>query len=149
MKLRSLTIIFLFSLLNASVYAQCPIAEIVKNNKSKISPPYIYDGFNISNLNFDENVKTVHSEFTALKGQKYKLFICSSGFSEVVKIKISYKHPKKDETAKLFETTVGGPVDYYSFEPTQPGTYYIDYELPITSVGNSHKECVMLLISYK
>ena len=144
-------ILILFAIVSIKLplFAQCPIAEIVKNNKSKISHPYVYDGFNVSNLNFDDQERTVHSEFIALKGQKYKLYICSSGFSEVVKIKISYKHPKKDETARLFETTIGGLVDYYTFEPTQPGVYYIDYEVPTTSVGNAHKECVMLLISYK
>jgi hypothetical protein len=129
--------------------AQCPIAEIVKNNKSKITAPYVYDGFSVSNLNFDDKSKTIRSEFMALKGQKYKLFLCSSGFSEIVKVKIYYKHPKKDEVAKLFETTIGGLVDYYSFEPAQAGTYYIDYELPPTANPDSHKECVMLLISYK
>jgi len=142
---------FVTFLLFFAVYAkaQCPIAEIVKNNKSKIIAPYTYDGFSVSNLNFDSKEKTIRSEFTALKGQKYKLYLCSSGFSEIVKVKIYYKHPKKDEVAKLFETTIGGLVDYYSFEPMQAGTYYIDYELPVTANPDPHKECVMLLISYK
>lgn len=146
---KNIVLLVLFLIFTKITVAQCAIAEIVKNNKSKITSPYMYDGFSVCNLSFDDKEKTIRSEFVALKGQKYKLYICSSGFVEIVKIKIYYKHPKKDETARLFETTIGGPVDYYTFEPTQPGTYYIDYELPMGMGGNAHKECTLLLISYK
>ena len=56
-------ILILFAIVSIKLplFAQCPIAEIVKNNKSKISHPYVYDGFNVSNLNFDDQERTVHS----------------------------------------------------------------------------------------
>lgn len=145
---RFISVLSLITFIFNQSVAQCPIAEMVKNNKPKISSPYLYDGFSVCNLNFSDKEKTSRAEFIALKGQTYKLHICTSGFAETVKVKVYYKHPKKDELVKVVETTVGGAQSYFLFEPSQFGTYYFDYEVPVTS-ETPHKDCVLMLISYK
>lgn len=132
-----------------SASAQCKIAEIVKNNKPKITRPYLFDGFTTTYLQFNNQAKKVQSEFIALKGQKYKLHFCSSGFEEKVTVTIKLKaNPKKEELIVVSTTTIGGSNPNFTIDLEKHGTYFIEYDLPVTSLEIDHKECVMLLNSY-
>jgi hypothetical protein len=132
-----------------SASAQCKIAEIVKNNKPKITSPYLFDGFSTTYLQFNQQTKTVQSEFIALKGQKYKLHFCSSGFEEKVTVTIRLKaNPKKEELTIISTTTIGSTNPNFTIDIEKHGMYYIEYEIPVTALEIDHKECVMLLNSY-
>jgi acetylornithine deacetylase/succinyl-diaminopimelate desuccinylase-like protein len=129
--------------------AHSKIAEIVKNNKPKISSPYLFDGFATTYLQFNKQTKTVQSEFIALKGQKYKLHFCSSGFEEKVTVTIKLKaNPKKEELIVVSTTSIVGSTPNFTIDIEKHGTYFIEYELPVTALEIDHKECVMLLNSY-
>ena len=132
-----------------SASAQCKIAEIVKNNKPKITSPYLFDGFTTTYLQFNQQTKTVQSEFIALKGQKYKLHFCSSGFEETVSITIKTKeHPKKEELIVVSTASIGGANPTFTIDIEKHGTYIIEFSVPVSAIEIDHKECIMLLNSY-
>jgi hypothetical protein len=146
-KLFTLSLLFFFIVVSAS--AQCKIAEIVKNNKPKIVSPYIFDGFTTTYLQFNQQKKIAQSEFIALKGQKYKLHFCSSGFEETITITIKTKeNPKKEDLIVVTTATIGGTNPTFTFDIEKHGTYFIEFEVPVSAIEIDHKECIMLLNSY-
>ncbi|MCK6650734.1 MAG: hypothetical protein L6Q66_13845 [Bacteroidia bacterium] len=143
------TLIFTFILsLPHSLLAQCKIAEIVKNTKTKIEKPYLFDGFTTTNLSFTQQKRTVRSEFMAFKGQKYRLHFCSSEFEETVKVVIKQEQ-KNGTLVEVFTGSVSAANTYFSFDIEKPGTYFIDFEVPERTLEVDHKECVIMLNSYK
>ncbi|MBL7890307.1 MAG: hypothetical protein JNL24_12180 [Bacteroidia bacterium] len=131
-----------------SLLAQCKIAEIVKNTKTKIEKPYIFDGFTTTNLSFTQQKRSVRSEFMAFKGQKYRLHFCSSEFEETVKVVIKQEQ-KNGTLLEVFTGSVSAANTYFSFDIEKPGTYFIDFEVPERTLEVDHKECVIMLNSYK
>jgi len=130
--------------------AQCKIAELVKNNKSQIVSPYLFDGFSVTNLNFAQNSKLVKSEFVALKGQQYQLILVTSGFEEEIALQIVYKKSaESSEELLMKEMTLGGSTTQQLYEITKHGFYYFKYTIPKSSQEIDHKECVLLINSYK
>lgn len=143
------TLIFTFILsLPHSLLAQCKIAEIVKNTKTKIEKPYLFDGFTTTNLSFTQQKRTVRSEFMAFKGQKYRLHFCSSEFEETVKVVIKQEQ-KNGTLVEVFTGSVSTANTSFSFDIEKPGTYFIDFEVPERTLEVDHKECVIMLNSYK
>jgi len=144
---------FLLLLLTFSIQflaAQCKIAELVKNNKAQIVSPYIFDGFSVTNLNFSQTNKLVKSEFIALKGQHYQLILATSGFEEEVSLQIIYKKTvESSEELLMKEMTIGGSITQQLYEINKPGFYYFKYSIPKSSQEIDHKECVLLINSYK
>jgi hypothetical protein len=141
------TFLFLFFFtLNSAVQAQCKISEIIAQGKIKISEPYLYDGFVITEFILDKETKTMQTKFIALKGQQYKLYFCTSGFDE--ELNISLKSDDSDD--KLFDQKANK--DCIIFELNKAGNYTIEYQVPLAEnaeYGNIKNECVVMLISYK
>jgi hypothetical protein len=127
------------------------VSRIVAEGKLEIDPAYLYDGFTLSNFTMDAKLKKQQIEFTALKGQKYKLYFCNSGFAEEVTISV-FKHEKE---GKLSTDLLGANTikdQYIEFDLAKSGNYTIEYTIPVcenAEYGNTKSECIVLLISYK
>lgn len=147
----SLSILFIgvLALSSQKVLAQCNAKQIMKGCKPNVHPPYKYDSYVISELTFDTKPQTIEVVFTAFVGQKYKLVFCSSGFDEQVKLDI-YNKPNRTKTGrkKLYDNSQGIDSNFWTFEPSKAGKYYIDYEVPPSLDGKQKKGCVVLLVSY-
>ncbi|MDQ3046909.1 MAG: hypothetical protein M3R27_05120 [Bacteroidota bacterium] len=130
---------------NSAAFAQCKLAGIINENKMKIPKPFKYDGFNLSNINFDSENHKIRSEFMAFKGQKYNLVICTSGFEEQVSITVL---DKDHSNFKLTEKILGGKENSWSFEPQKAGSYTIVIDFPPSETGVEHKECIVMLIGF-
>ena len=132
-----------------NVYAQCKAKQIMKGCKPNVPKPYKYDSYAISDFTFDKKAKSVEVEFTAFQGQKYKLIFCSSGFDEAVKMNIYDKSNRiKLGRTKLYDNSQGIDNNFWSFEPSKSGNYYIDYDIPPSTDGSVKQGCVVMLIGY-
>ena len=139
--------IILFICFNQHAFSQCNAKQIMKDSKPNIPKPYKYDSYAISEFIFDNTEKNVEVIFTAFTGQKYKLIFCSSGFEEPVKMNIYNKSVRvKKDRKKLYDNAEGIDNNFWSFEPTKSGNYYIEYSIPKSLNGKVKKGCVVLLI---
>lgn len=143
---------FFFSVIvSQSGSAQCKVSQIVEGAKLKIDADYLYDGFSLSNFQMNDKVKHMQVEFTALKGQQYKLYFCNSGFEEEVKVSV-FKTEKNGESGPDLLGTVTKKDAYLIFEVMKTGTYTVDYTIPVcenAEYGMVKDECMVMLISYK
>ncbi len=129
------------------VLAQCKDRKIEKACKPMMKP-FSVDGYGSNALPFDSLAKTVHVDFTAFPGEKYKLVFCASGFQEEVKIEIYDKSDRIKTRTKVFEKVVGGTEQNAMFEPKKSGNYYIEYKVPAVDKAAAKNECIVLLIGY-
>jgi hypothetical protein len=144
----SIILLFAGSLLG-SLHAQCNAKEIAKKCKSNLKP-FSYDGFADNSFTFKDKAQTISVEFTAYAGQSYKLVFATSGFKEEVKVNIYDKNKNNPKRQKVYDSANGIDNLFWSFEPSKTGTYYIEYEVPPASEGDSGKiGCMVLLIGYK
>jgi hypothetical protein len=123
----------------------------VENGKLEIDPEYLYDGLSLSNFTMDTKSKRVQVQFTALKGQRYKLYFCNSGFTEEVKVSV-FKEEKdgKQSIDLLGATTLKD--QFIELALAKAGNYTIDYTIPAAEnaeYGMTKNECMVVLISYK
>jgi hypothetical protein len=147
-------IIFLFLFLvclNKPADAQCKVSKVVENGKIKIDPAYLYDGFTLTNFTMNDKAKRMQVQFTALRGQHYKLYFSNSGFPEDVKISVF----KEEKDGKLSADLLGQK-DFkdkvIEFEIIKSGSYTINYEIPVcenAEYGMTKNECIVMLISYQ
>ena len=96
--------------------------------------------FNIDLLN-----QNIPLEFVAFQNQKYKLIFCSSKFEESVLISIYNKATPDIKEEKAINATSSS----WTFEPKDPGTYSIIYEIPPSNTDVAHKACILMLIGFK
>ncbi len=131
-------------------FAQCKAKQIMKSCKPNIKPPYKYDSYVVNEFTFDAKAKTVEVQFCAFQGQKYKIVFCSSGFEEPLTMNIYDKSfHVKNNRHKVFDNSQGIDNNFWSFEPTKSGNYYIEYDVPVSSTPGVVKTgCVIMLISY-
>jgi hypothetical protein len=143
-----LLIIIPFTFFTDLLFAQCNAKQIMNECKPNIPKPYKYDSYAISEFKFNDKEKNVEVVFTAFAGQKYNLIFCSSGFDEQVEINIYDKtnHIKKGRK-KLYDNSEGIDNNFWWFEPTKSGNYYIEYNVPKSIDGSQKKGCVVILIS--
>ena|SRR6218665_508621 len=136
----------------SSAKAQCSVSNIVETNKVKIAPPYLYDGFALTQFTMDEKTKTMRTEFMALKGQEYRLYICTSNFDDTLSVSVyDTKKMEKGEREEIFnaKTKKGEPL---VFDVLKKSMYTIEYSIPVcenAEYGVTKNECVIVLISYK
>ncbi|MEO6902884.1 MAG: hypothetical protein ABI315_06990 [Bacteroidia bacterium] len=143
-----LLFIISFIFYNDSIFAQCHAKQIMNECKPNIPKPYKYDSFAISEFAFNNIEKNIEVVFTAFVGQKYKLLFCSSGFQEQVEINIYDKTNRvKKGRKKLYDNSEGIDNNFWWFQPTKSGNYYIDYNIPKSIDGKEKKGCVVILIS--
>ena len=142
----------LFFFASLQLRSQCSVSHIVESNKVKITPPYLYDGFVISQFTMDDKSKTLKTEFIALKGQEYRLYFCTSDFTDTLNIAVyDTKKAEKGERENILNvpTKKGEPV---IFDVMKKSTYTIEYSIPPCENGEygmTKNECVIVLISYR
>lgn len=134
-----------------SLFAQeCKAKQIMKSSKANITKPYKFDSYTINEFVFDTKEKKQEVQFTAFRGMKYKMVFISSGFEEPVKVDIWDKSNKiKKNRNKVYDSSNGIDNNFWSFEPTKAGNYFIEYTIPVSSKqGVVEKGCIIMLISY-
>ncbi len=121
---------------------------MIQNCQGHIKPPYKYNGYWTSDFTFDTKAKKIEGHFVAFEGEKYHILFCNSGFDEEVNICVYDKSNRLGgkERIKYYESTVNKEKDYWTFEPTRSGDYYIEYSIPPSKNGEIKKSCVVLLI---
>ncbi len=139
------SIITLLLLLHSQAHSQCKLAGIISDHKMNIPKPFKYDGFNLTNINFDQQDHLLKTEFMAFKGQKYKLMFCTSGFEELVTITV---FDKENPELKVTEKILGDKDSSWTFEPPKAGTYSVMFNFPPSNTGVEHKECIVMLIGF-
>lgn len=145
----SLLICSAFFLLSSGVQAQQKsIKQIVKGCKPNL-PPYKYDSYALNKIDFSANSYKIDVEFTAFAGIQYKIVFCTSGFEEKVKLNIYDKHKRFKSRKKVYDNESGIDNLFWSFEPSKPGTYYFEYEVPVAADGKSKSGYMVMLIGYQ
>jgi hypothetical protein len=141
-------VVLVMAFTSSNSFAQCQARQIVKQNKPNIEP-YVYDSYSMNEIVFDPaKPQVVEIEFTAFAGQQYKLVFSTSEFEENVKLNIYDKNKRATKRNKIYDSE-NGIEKHWSFEPTKPGTYYIDYEIPKSANGQSKTACTVMLVGYK
>jgi len=147
----SLLFTFVLLIIQSPANAQCKVSKIVEEGKFEIDSTYLYDGFALSNFTMDDKEKRTQVQFTALKGQHYKLYFCNSGFPEEVKISV-FKEEKEGQQSSdlLWAGTVKD--QFFEFELSKAGNYTIEYTIPVcenAEYGMTKNECMVMLIAYR
>ncbi|MCX6296616.1 MAG: hypothetical protein NTX97_11225 [Bacteroidetes bacterium] len=138
-------LLLILSCFSNSIFSQYKISQIIEENKGRITSPFKYDGFTMTEFSFDLLNKEKSVEFLAFKGQKYKLFFCSSSFEESVKISVYDKTVPK---VKIAEKIIDSTDPNWTYEPVKAGTYSIVYEIPPSNTDIEHKACLLMLIGF-
>jgi|GEM_PF-2533376 len=141
---------FFLLLTPAAAKAQCKVSKIVEQGKFEIDSSYLYDGFTLSNFTMDEKQKRVQVQFTALKGQHYKLYFCNSGFTEEVKISVFKEEKDGKRSGDLLGATTAKD-QFFELALAKAGNYTIEYTVPPcenAEYGMTKNECMVMLISY-
>jgi hypothetical protein len=133
-----------------SSVAQCKAKQIMKSSKANISKPYKFDSYTVNEFVFGAKASTQEVQFTAFRGIKYKIVFISSGFEEPVEVNIWDKSNKiKKNRNKVFDNAQGIDNNFWSFEPSKQGNYFIEYTVPVSSTpGVTKQGCIIMLISY-
>lgn len=134
---------------NHFVFGQCKAKDIVKRSKANITKPYKYDSYVLNEINFDDKEKKIEVMFTAFQGQKYRILFLTSGFEEPLTVDIYDKSNRvKKGRTKVFDNTQGIDNNFWSFQPTKSGNYFIEYGVPKSLNGKVKKGCVVMIIGY-
>lgn len=127
---------------------KCNDKEIAKACKPNMKP-FKMDAWAPTELSFDKKQKKVEVQFSVFEGTNYKLVFCTSGFAEKVKLNIYDKSKAVKSRKKVYDGESGIDSDFWAFEPTKTGTYYIEYDVPAAIDSVPHKGCVVMLIGFK
>ena len=132
---------------NYGAYAQCTAKSVIQNCKTHIVNPYKYNGYWMSEFTFEQKVKKIEGHFVAFEGEKYHILFCSSGFEEVITICVYDKSSRTDKNRKkLYDSSESKEKNYWTFEATKSGDYFIEYTIPPSKNGQTKKSCVVLII---
>ena len=131
-------------------FAQCKAKQIMKSCRPNITKPYKYDSYVVNNFTFGDKPQKVEVLFSAFQGQKYQIIFCTSGFEEPLAVNIYDKSYRvKNNRHKVYDSSQGIDNNFWSFQPTKSGNYYIEYDVPVSSTPGVKKEgCVIMLISF-
>ena len=146
--LLSLTIIICSILcINYGAFAQCKMQAIIQDGQTHVKSPYKYNGYWMSKFIFDQKSKNIEGHFVAFQGEKYRIIFCSSGFEETLKISIYDKSSRTEKgRKKLYDSSESKEKNYWAFEPTKSGDYFIEYAIPPSKDGVERSACVVLII---
>jgi hypothetical protein len=132
---------------NYGAFAQCNLKAIIKDGQTHIKNPYKYNGYWMSKFIFDQKSKKIEGHFVAFQGEKYHIIFCSSGFEEAVTIAVYDKSSRDEKTRKkLYDSSQSNEKNYWAFEPTNSGDYFIEYSIPSSKDGVERTACVVLII---
>jgi hypothetical protein len=137
----------LFVLASYSAFSQCSPHKIAKNFRPNLEP-FKYDSYNYNEVTFADKPQTIEVLFTAFAGIKYKLVFGTSMFDESVSVNIYDKSMHTKKRKKLYDNSKGVDNLFWSVEISDPGIYYIDYDVPAKGTNSSEQGCMVLLIGY-
>ena len=135
-----------FWLLASGLFAQqCKVKPIVKKCMESF-PPFIYDSYAVKEINYGTKPKKEVIEFSVYSDEEYKLVFGKTVLPQEVGITVYDGNPSK-KNSKIIYFDESGKKDKYvcSFHPTQTGSYYIEYEIPVQTAPNQ-KGCIVVLI---
>ncbi|MDF2436335.1 MAG: hypothetical protein K0Q95_711 [Bacteroidota bacterium] len=129
---------------------ECKAKQIMKSSKANITKPYKFDSYVVNEFVFDDKVKHQEVAFTAFRGVKYKIVFISSGFEEPVEVNIWDKSNKvKKNRNKVYDNANGIDNNFWAWEPSKQGNYFIEYTVPVsTTPGVKKQGCIIMLISF-
>jgi hypothetical protein len=128
-----------------AAFSQCSPHKIAKNFKPNLAP-YKYDSYDYNEVTFADKPQTIEVVFTAFAGVKYKLVFGTSMFDENVSLNIYDKSMHTHKRKKLYDNSKGVDNLFWSVEITDPGIYYIDYDIPAKGTNSSEQGCMVLMI---
>ena len=126
----------------------CSAKHILKLTNQFVRPPFIYDSHSANEFVMDDIEKQFEIQFTAFRGQKYKILFTTSGFEEDIQLNIYDKKPNAKNRNTILKSSEKIENSYWLFEPEKPGKYYIEYKIPKSNSGESKKGCILMLTSY-
>lgn len=136
------------TLLSYNGYAQCKSKEITKGCKKNLET-YKYSGSAVTDITTDNKPKKYEVEFTAYQGQKYRLIFCSSGNVDGIQLNIFDKPKTLKSRKKVYDNSQGIEGNFWVFEPTKHGNYYIEYDVPAGTSDENKQACVVLVVGYQ
>lgn len=136
------------TLVSVSANAQCKSKDITKGCKKNLEA-YKYSGAAVTDIVIDNKAKKYDVEFTAYQGQKYRLIFCSSGNVEGIQLNIFDKPKTLKSRKKVYDNSQGIEGNFWVFEPTKHGNYYIEYEVPAGTTEEKKQACVVLIVGYQ
>lgn len=136
------------TLVSVSANAQCKSKDITKGCKKNLEA-YKYSGAAVTDIVIDNKAKKYDVEFTAYQGQKYRLIFCSSGNVEGIQLNIFDKPKTLKSRKKVYDNSQGIEGNFWVFEPTKQGNYYIEYEVPAGTTEEKKQACVVLIVGYQ
>ncbi|MFN4234786.1 MAG: hypothetical protein ACK4IK_08275 [Bacteroidia bacterium] len=136
------------TLVSVDVNAQCKSKEITKGCKKNLEA-YKYSGSAVTDIVVDNKPKKYEVEFTAYQGQKYRLIFCSSGNVEGIQLNIFDKPKTLKSRKKVYDNSQGIEGNFWVFETTQHGNYYIEYDVPAGKSDENKQACVVLVVGYQ
>jgi hypothetical protein len=138
------TALLLFS---GNLFSQCNAHKLSKDLKPNLGD-YKYDSYAYNQVTFTDKPQTIEVLFTAFAGEKYKLVLATSLFDENVQVNIYDKSMRSKKRNKLYDNAKGLDNLFWSLEISDPGIYYIDYEIPPKGDFKSTDGCIVMLIGY-
>jgi len=139
---------FVLSILfSTGLLSQCSPHKIAKEFKPNLGA-YKYDSYAYNAITFTDKPQTIEVLFTAFAGVKYKLVFGTSLFDENVQVNIYDKSMRSRRRNQLYDNSKGVDNLFWSLEITDPGVYYIDYQIPPKGTSKSTDGCVVLLIGF-
>jgi len=136
------------SFISLEVNAQCKVREIIKGCKKNLEA-YKYSGAAITDIVIDNKPKKYEVEFTAYQGQKFRLIFCSSGNIEGIQVNIFDKPKNLKSRKKVYDNSQGIEGNFWVFEPTKHGNYYIEYDVPAGIAEDKKQACIILIVGYQ
>ncbi|TAL57910.1 MAG: hypothetical protein EPN85_12930 [Bacteroidetes bacterium] len=138
----------LLLLFTAELSAQCKVKPIVKKCMPLLEPCQ-YDSYAVKEITYNAKARKEILEFSVYSDEQYKLVFGKTALPQEVGITIYDKHPGKKDKKLLYFDESGKKGDFvFNFQPTNTGTYYIEFEIPVASSPNQ-KGCFVLLIGIK
>jgi hypothetical protein len=128
--------------------AQCKSKDITKGCKKNLDA-YKYSGAAVTDIVTDNIPKKYEVEFTAYQGQKYRLIFCSSGNVDGIQLNIFDKPKTLKSRKKVYDNSQGIEGNFWVFEPTKHGNYYIEYDVPAGTAEEKKQACVVLIVGYQ
>lgn len=106
----------------------------------------------MTEFTMDNKTKTMHAQFSALKGQQYKLYACSSAKEDTIGVTVfDVQKAEKGQRENIVDTKIMNG-ETMTFDVNKAGTYNVEYAIPTcenAEYGATKNECIVLLISYK
>ncbi len=146
--MKKLFFIIFSCVISFSLFAQCKAKPIVNICMPSLAP-YQYDSYAVKEIIYGTKIKKEIIEFSVYSGEEYKLVFGQTVLPQTINITIYDRNPKrKDRKIIYFDESAKKDKFVCSFQPTETGVYFIEYEIPVATAANQ-KGCFVVLIGVK